>query len=298
MIYSAEIHEPVQVLSEDLVLVDWGPMTLTIAAWRRGRARPVMAAKAARSALDSLQVLADFQGYMKLLTGSLPEDRPLPRVVERARKAARAVDGGLTSLAAVAGAVADEVALSAANLGADKVIVNNGGDLALILKGRTTATVGLKAPRSSEMVGRLTLKAGDRIRGVASSGWEGRSFSRGIADLVTVWAENASLADAAATFIAGQVVVRDSKIRQVRAREVDPLSDLGHALVTVAVGPLSPSQCRQALKQGLIATQNLFKAHLIRGCLIKVQGNMLIFDPDRIFSGSSREGGCSLLNEV
>ncbi|MCP4687433.1 MAG: hypothetical protein GY859_05240, partial [Desulfobacterales bacterium] len=55
---------PIHVLTEELVLVDWGPMTLTVSAWRKGRARPVIAARAAHAALRRLRILADFQGYL------------------------------------------------------------------------------------------------------------------------------------------------------------------------------------------------------------------------------------------
>ena len=43
------------------------------------------------------------------------------------------------------------------------------------------------------------------MRGVATSGWRGRSFSLGIADAVTVLASSAAAADAAATLIANAV---------------------------------------------------------------------------------------------
>ncbi len=286
MIDLAEISEPIKVLSEDLVLVDWGPMTLTISAWDNERAMPVMAVRAAQTALESLEILADFQGYLKIPSSNLPIGRPLPRVVERAFEAARIVNGNLSPLAAVAGAVAEEVTVSASNLGADKVIVNNGGDIALYLKGRTRASVGLKALQSEELIGRLNLVAENAIGGVASSGWGGRSFSTGVADLVVVWADNAGLSDAAATYIAGQVEVRDKKVRRVRAKDIDPFSDLNQAMVTAKVGRLSPRQCSEALEQGALASQKLFEARTIRGCFIMVQGNTFTLDPDRILSFS------------
>ena len=47
-----------------------------------------------------------------------------------------------------------------------------------------------------------TLESQQPARGIATSGWRGRSFSLGIADAVTVLAETAAQADAAATIIA------------------------------------------------------------------------------------------------
>ncbi len=65
-------------------------------------------------------------------------------------------------------------------------------------------------------------EARDRVRGVATSGWRGRSFSLGIADAVTVLAPSASLADAAATLIANASIcpaIPPSRARR-RARSI------------------------------------------------------------------------------
>ncbi|MBA4359036.1 MAG: hypothetical protein C0405_15075, partial [Desulfovibrio sp.] len=105
--------EPIRVVRPDLVLVDWGPMTLSVRAWAGGRARPVMAAKAAAHALELLAQLADFRQYLKRTALDLPRRGRRPAVVAKAVEAcadvARAAGVRLTPLAAVAGAVADEV---------------------------------------------------------------------------------------------------------------------------------------------------------------------------------------------
>jgi ApbE superfamily uncharacterized protein (UPF0280 family) len=54
------------------------------------------------------------------------------------------------------------------------------------------------------------------VRGIATSGWRGRSFSLGIADSVTVLARTAAQADAAATVIANAVDADDVRIRRRR----------------------------------------------------------------------------------
>ncbi|MGD8562428.1 MAG: hypothetical protein PVG03_07830, partial [Desulfarculaceae bacterium] len=277
--------EPVTILREDLVLVDWGPMTLTISAWKQGAPRPVMAAQAARHALGCLRVLADFQGYLKVRADRLPEGRPLPPVVERTRLAAAAVARGLSPQAAVAGAVADEVAGFAWDLGADKVIVNNGGDIALRLSPGQTLRVGVQPPARNQpgpqpLLGRLRVQAEHGIHGVASSGWQGRSLSQGVADLVTVWAASASLADAAATALGNSVNVTAPGVERSRASRLDPGSGLGHAYVVENVGRLSPGQCRTALKAGQTQALDMYKQGLIRGCLLAIQGRFAVFDPD------------------
>lgn len=273
---------PIRVLAEDLILVDWGPMTLTISVWDQGVARPVMAVQAAWTALESLKTLADFKGLLALKANRVPNGRSLPGVVRRALDAARSVSEELSSLAAVAGASADEAADRAMNLGADKVIVNNGGDVAIRLDPNERATVGIKCPDSEKLIGRLNIDGSHGIGGVASSGWSGRSHSTGVADLVTVWAENAGSADAAATLIAGKTTTSGFGVQRVKAVELDHSSDLGDRLVTTRVGSLSERRRLQAFQKGARTAEELLQHGLIRGCLISLQGDSLLLDPERI----------------
>ncbi len=271
-----------KIIKEDLVLVDWGPMTLTVSAWQGSHARPVIAAKAARESLQCLNTLSQFQGYLKKRSRTLPLNRPLPEVVQRAFHAVRPVSGELTPLAAVAGSVADQVAAHAVSLGADKVIVNNGGDIAVVVKKKQQAVVGLKSADSENIIGSLRVESSSGVGGVASSGWSGRSFSSGIADMVTVWAENAAAADAAATFIAGRTSIPHAAVNQKKAVEIDRLSDLGHTLVTDKVGRLTQDQKKEALTNGIKAAENLFKKKLLKGSYILLQDTTAVFDPFHI----------------
>lgn len=266
--------EPIRVLSDDLILVDWGPTTMTISSWEKGEARPVISVLAAREAVKSLGVMSEFQGYMKIKARDLPVGKPLPSVVRRALLACKAVSGRLSPIAAVAGAIADETAEAARELGADRVIVNNGGDIAIRLKDSHKIRVGLRAPGSREMFGILAIKAGDRIRGVASSGWSGRSYSPGVADMVTTWAGNASLADAGATFIASKVKCSGSGVQRAKVIELDHLSDLGETMVTIRSPRLTTKQRKEALTKGAHAAIDLKRRGLVYGTIINVQGDL------------------------
>jgi ApbE superfamily uncharacterized protein (UPF0280 family) len=159
----------------------------------------------------------------------------------------------LTPMAAVAGAVAEEV-LEAMTTGRKlaRAYVNNGGDIALHLGPGETFSIGMvDRPDRPSLVGRATIGAADRVRGVATSGWRGRSFSLGAADAVTVLAASASIADAAATLIANAVdIPGHPAIRREPACDLDPQSDLGERRVTVAVGPLTPGETEHALASG------------------------------------------------
>jgi uncharacterized protein len=198
------------------------------------------------------------------LCAELPLLRADPRVAQAphgavARRMAAAVAPFrarrfLTPMAAVAGAVAEEI-LEAMTTGRKlaRAYVNNGGDIALHLAPRETFSIGMiDRPDRPSLVGRATIRAADRVRGVATSGWRGRSFSLGAADAVTALATSAARADAAATLIANAVdIPGHPAIRREPACDLDPQSDLGERRVTVAVGPLTPGETEHALASGV-----------------------------------------------
>ena len=118
----------------------------------------------------------------------------------------------ITPMAAVAGAVADEI-LPRSATPCRKAYVNNGGDIARPARRGESLSIGVVADpdRASRHGHRLPLDgtfeidAAMPVRGVATSGWRGRSRSLGIADSVTVLAASGARADAAATMIANAV---------------------------------------------------------------------------------------------
>ena len=190
---SSPHNDPIRVISPSLVLVDWGPMTLLVSAWLEGEPRPVMAALGAREALGCLAELADFHKYLKQKVEGLNIKPSLPRAVARCVEACQAVSGELTGLAGVAGAAADQVLAAVMDQGADQAIVNNGGDIALRAVDGNPLRVGLRplgalSGQTPDLDAVLKVSRGSGIGGVASSGWQGRSHSPGVADLVTPWA--------------------------------------------------------------------------------------------------------------
>ncbi|HEU0148440.1 MAG TPA: UPF0280 family protein [Bradyrhizobium sp.] len=190
-----------------------------------------------------------------------------------------AVDTFITPMAAVAGAVAEEILcamLAVAPL--KRAYVNNGGDIALHLADGATFAVGLMdRPDASGILRALTIRADDSTRGVATSGRHGRSFSLGIADAVTVLARTAAQADAAATIVANAVDLpgHPAIIRQP-ARDIQPDSDLGARLVTRDVGPLDDNEITDALAAGEGRAQQLLAAGLIEGAVLQVCGKLRI----------------------
>ena len=118
----------------------------------------------------------------------------------------RFIPSFITPMAAVAGSIADnilKVLIDDTHL--EKAYVNNGGDISFYLNENQTMKGSLAA--IPNMI--TEIKHKNSSRGIATSGWRGRSFSRGIADSVTVLANNAAIADAAATMIGNAVDIYD-----------------------------------------------------------------------------------------
>ena len=211
-------------------------------------------------------------------------DVPLPVTGTVARAMVRACAPHrplfITPMAAVAGAVADEVlgALTR-NRRLDKAYVNNGGDIALYLARGQSLTTGLVTlGERPSFDGFSRIEAASPVRGIATSGWRGRSFSLGIADSVTVLASTGAVADAAATLIANAVDVEDPAIRREPAAALAPDSDLGERLVTVEVGPLPPEKVEQALDRGVARAEDMRRRGLIVDALLVLQGQVRTLD--------------------
>lgn len=190
----------------------------------------------------------------------------------------------ITPMAAVAGAVAQEILANYATSGVERAWVNNGGDIALHLAPGRSAAIGVYADIAAldaaqlrgnlALDGRICIDSGMPVRGVATSGWRGRSQSLGIADSVTVLARTAAQADAAATIVANAVNVQDARIVRKPAHQVREDSDLGSIPVTVEVPPLPVDLVQQALRQGLQKAQELESAGLIWFALLTCQGQV------------------------
>ena len=158
----------------------------------------------------------------------------------------------LTPMAAVAGAVADEILeMMIVGTNLDKAYVNNGGDTAFFLTPGEKLIIGLVTDfHLPNIDARCTIEYANSIRGIATSGWKGRSHSLGIADSVTVLAKNGAGADVAATLIANEVNVQHSAINRKIASDLDPDSDLRFRKVTVDGGLLDEASINIALDRG------------------------------------------------
>ena len=230
-------------------------------------------------------VLDELVGELPLLRADLSMQAPdgvLPRGAVAARMVGaclpHARDGRfITAMAAVAGSVADELIASFTGGGIARAAINNGGDIALQLAPGTSFDVGLCADPlggrfGAPLDGRFAVAASSRVRGVATSGWRGRSFSLGIADAVTVLATSAARADAAATIVANAVDVADARIVRAPAWSVRDDSDLDFRLVTRHVPALPDRLVDEALDRGAAEARAQIRAGRIIAAVLALQG--------------------------
>lgn len=181
----------------------------------------------------------------------------------------------ITPMVAVAGSVADFVLQKmVAGRALHKAYVNNGGDIALYIGAGQNFEIGICANNmSGEISSAICLDDKSAVRGLATSGWRGRSHSLGIADAVTVLAKNAATADAAATLIANHITLADHpSIERAAADTLSPDSDLGAQLVTTDVGVLSKIEVQAALRPGAALAQTMVEAGLIIAAYGSLQG--------------------------
>jgi len=194
----------------------------------------------------------------------------------------------VTPMAAVAGAVADEI-LESMLFEAEKpdsciehirrMYVNNGGDIAFWLNDGESFSIGVvDNPQIPELNAKLSLTYKSPVRGIATSGWRGRSLSLGIADAVTVLAESAAVADVAATLIANEVNVDFPGIEKRPASEVKDDSDLGMIPVIVNVPDLPEDKISFALEQGAKTARKFIKTGKITAAYLSLQKQTLVID--------------------
>ena len=150
-----------------------------------------------------IKLYPDFKTSFKPV--KIKKDAPL--VIRMMALAAEKTEVG--PMAAVAGALADLGVDEMRNIGAKVCVIENGGEISAY--SNIQIDVGIYAGKSilSEKIG-FRLNTNDFPIGIGtSSGTVGHAFSYGIADAAIAIADNATLADAAATAIGNEVQGKD-----------------------------------------------------------------------------------------
>ncbi|MEW6673032.1 MAG: hypothetical protein AB1427_15115 [Thermodesulfobacteriota bacterium] len=270
------------------VLVDYGPVHMTIAAWQGGRPQDTAAEAGAKKALRLLTQLAarlDIARQPVERLKAIPK-KGLPRVLQRMIQAvARLDEGDFTPMASVAGAFSDMVKETVIAEGADRIIVNNGGDIAFCCgTDKQPVRIGMVSDLNNGKVTHVVdMPAGSGfspVEGVATSGFGGRSLTKGIASAVTCFAHSSAFADAAATAVANAATCDDPGIERCPAEKVDALTDIRGHLITCRVGELSPPAISRAMAGGLQRARELYDREMIAAVIIFIKNQAGIWPPE------------------
>ena len=147
---------------------------------------------------DYIHTNPEFQTSLDPL--SVSSDAPV--IVQRMAKAGKSVNVG--PMAAVAGAIAQHVVEELIAEGADHVVFDNGGDIALYLN--EPVVVGLYAGKNGIQGLGLKVVRRHELLGICTSSFSvGHSLSFGKTDVSTIVSNNVALADAAATALGNKV---------------------------------------------------------------------------------------------
>jgi uncharacterized protein len=266
----------IQQLTGERLHLSHGPIDVVLKAW--GKPQAIRAAYAAAGQRFPA-ILPELCDELMALRAPIQERRVVDGPVARRMVEACLpfADVFVTPMAAVAGAVADELLahmIVAAPL--ERAFVNDGGDIAVLVTPGHALDVGVAGEFSRGATpainGSVRLDAASSIGGIATSGAHGRSFSLGIADSATILARDAATADVAATLVANAVDVDSPAVRRRPARELDADSDLRDLAVTVSVGALEPAEIEIALARGLERALDYRRRGLIADAALMLQG--------------------------
>ncbi len=281
-------------MADDRMQLRHGPIRIVLKAW--GEPENVRKAQrlVTRHFPKILPELAEELATLRKPVATKPPKLQGVTAQNMANAAAQFAEVFVTPMAAVAGAVAEEVLrimLAAAPL--QKAYVNDGGDIALYLEPGQSLTFGVAgdfaAGPTPTINGTIQLTHVLGVRGIATSGAQGRSFSLGIADSVTVLAKTAAVADVAATLIANAVNIDSPKIKREPARKLDPDSDLGDRLVTTKVGKLTAAEVAAALEAGADCAKGYLDRGLIAGVILMLAGeSRAVGAPLELLEGKKR----------
>jgi ApbE superfamily uncharacterized protein (UPF0280 family) len=268
----------IQWLDGGRILAECGPMRLVIAAWLGGIPQRELCIHAAEEAFRLLERIARHRRLLSRRYQEVPNDLDNFQAVKMIRSVL-AVDQTLTPMAAVAGTIADGVATFLSRRGMTRVIVNNGGDVAIRTGEGESVKVGIRPVLSHDDIADIVTLGDERPSwGVATSGLQGRSLTRGVASAATIIAGSASLADAAATSVANASYVNDETVIQRSAEELDDQTDIPGIAVTVQAGPFTEEKKTLALSVAMKKAEAFIKKGLIYGAYIVVDGKVMMTD--------------------
>jgi len=245
---------------------------MLIIAESRGQPLTEIALEGANIAIAALTEVAQARHIVSCPACNLDPSRDYPVVVKRMIAACQLTkDKSLTPMAAVAGSISDIVADVVVEKGGTKVVVDNCGGIAIRLKGAETAMVGV-SPRVGYIGYTHTIRvtANSGIGGLATSGFGGRGFTKGIASAAIAISSTGALADACSTMLGNAVNYEGAPVIKKFAEELDPSTDIAGQRVTFEVMKLSRKNKVKAVNNGLKKANELINIEALVGAVIFV----------------------------
>jgi hypothetical protein len=257
------------------VFIEVGPAALVVRGEKDGSPFEFDRERVEGLVTNILSDIGDCLPILKQKAYKIKKTASLPDVARLMVEAVKVVDGAsLTPMAAVAGSVADRLRDYLKTEALDFLSINNGGDISVFNPSGRPVSIGLGDIQRNRPTPYSLRIEGLTEFGIATSGFGGRSFTLGVADVVSVIASSGALADAAATFICNCTAIPSEQVVRQRAGEIDAGSDIADELVTVQVGPLDAGLVREALEKGRTAAQALKRANAIVDAVLLLRDEM------------------------
>ncbi len=259
------------------VVADCGPLHILIKAWRQNQLDLEAARMGARKAIDLFNDVVQNLPIVKQKSCLLRVTKGLPPVVGLMIDSSKMTcDPDITPMAAVAGAIADLAADYVLELGADKVIAENGGDIAVRVPAGDKISIGIRTDVASPTLTHAITVTGEmNVGGVCTSGLGGRSFTLGIASAAMAMSTSGALADSAATLLGNSTLIDSPKIKRCLAEEIDPNTDIRGLMVVTHVDPLTPEEIEESLRRAKQRALEFTEKQVIKGSFIVVQGRSI-----------------------
>lgn len=269
-----------QILDENRAFLNYGPIQMVLDIRTGGKGQVKIAEKVAN---DLVIQFDEMLQYMKVIKSHeeyrVSDEYPL--IMNKMISAVNLLgDRSFSPLAAVAGSFSEYALEQSLKYGGERVIVNNGGDIALKDMTGKPFVVGIPFEELSSGL-RIEITPDMNIEGICTSGLGGRSFTKGIATKAVALGEKASVADVCATYLGNMTDVDDPNIIRALAEEIDEGTDIPGHIITVKVGNLDRKQKLKALLNGYEAAEKLVERSIIKGAAIVLDKDIMTI-PDGI----------------
>jgi ApbE superfamily uncharacterized protein (UPF0280 family) len=258
------------------MFLEIGPASIVIQGEKDGKPYDLEKEKLVQKVDSILGEIREFLPVLKQKAYKIKNTKHMPDVPRKMVEAVKVIDeASLTPMAAVAGSVSDALKEFLKSEGLDLVSVNNGGDISIFNKKGRGLRIDIGDIHTGESLPYVLNIERLIDYGLATSGFGGRSFTLGLADIVTVVAATGAIADAAATFICNCTNTESEQVVRRKASEIDPLTDIPDDNVTIIIGELNEEDISNALEIGLNKAANIKKQKHIYDAIIKLRGHMV-----------------------